>query len=162
AEVAWEALETAGYALPERRPQATGVFLGVSTDDYKARFLAGEPAAVDPRMATGTANSVAAGRLSYMFDLTGPSLVVDTACSSSLVAVHLACRSLRAGECAMAIAGGVSLHLGEATMRVVSRTQALSPDGKCRTFDAGANGYVRGEGCGVVVLKRLSSAQESG
>jgi amino acid adenylation domain-containing protein/non-ribosomal peptide synthase protein (TIGR01720 family) len=162
AEVAWEALESAGYALAERRPPATGVFLGMSTDDYKARFLAGEPAAIDPRMATGTANSVAAGRLSYLFDLSGPAMVVDTACSSSLVAAHLACRSLRAGECDMALAGGVGLLIEPELTVAFSKLGMLSALGRCATFMEAADGYVRGEGAAMLVLKRWEDAQRDG
>ena len=159
AEVASEALETAGYALPGRRPQTTGVFLGVSTDDYKARFLTVGSNDVDPRMATGTANSLAAGRLSYLFDLTGPSMVIDTACSSSLVAAHQACRSLRAGECDMALAGGVGLLVEPELSVAFAKLGMLSPRGRCTTFGADADGYVRGEGAVIVVLKRLADAQ---
>ena len=162
AEIAWEALENAGYSLTERRPRATGVFLGVSTDDYKGRFIAGEAAAVDPRMATGTANSALAGRLSYMFDLGGPSLVVDTACSSSLVAAHLACRSLRAGECDMALAGGVGLLLEPELTVAFARLGMLSPRGRCSTFAEEADGYVRGEGAAMLVLRRLDDARRDG
>ncbi len=161
AEVAWEALETAGYALAERRP-VTGVFLGASTDDYKTRFLMADPAGINPRMATGTANSLIAGRLSYMFDLNGPSLVVDTACSSSLVATHLACRSLRAGECGMALAGGVGLLIEPDLTVAFSRLGMLSPRGRCSTFTADADGYVRGEGAAMLVLRRLADAERDG
>lgn len=158
-EVAWQALEASGYSCAERRPAATGVFLGLSTDDYKTRFVTGDPAEVDPRMATGTANSVAAGRLSYLFDLTGPSLVVDTACSSSLVAAHLACRSLRSGESDMALAGGVGLLVEPDLTVAFSKLGMLSPRGICSTFTEAADGYVRGEGAAMLVLKRLVDAQ---
>ena len=111
---------------------------------------------------TGNALSIAANRISYTLDLRGPSLSIDTACSSSLVAAHLAIRSLRTKECNMAIVGGVNAILTPETTLAFSQAQMLSPDGKCRPFDDQANGYVRGEGCGVVVLKRLSDAVSSG
>ncbi len=111
---------------------------------------------IDVYAATGTAHSIAANRLSYQFDLRGPSLAVDTACSSSLVAVHAACRSLRAGECGVALAGGVNLLINPALSVAFARGGMLSPDGSCRTFDDAANGYVRGEGAGLVCLKPLS------
>jgi acyl transferase domain-containing protein/acyl carrier protein len=119
-------------------------------------------AEIDVYTATGNALSVAAGRLSYSLGWQGPSLVVDTACSSSLVAVHLACQSLRARECRLALAGGVYLMLSPQTAIALSQLRALSPDGRCKTFDASADGYGRGEGCGVVVLKRLSDAIADG
>ncbi len=113
-------------------------------------------------MATGNALNVAAGRLSYMLGLRGPSMAVDTACSSSLVAVHLACQSLRSGECALALAAGVSLMLAPEMYIPLSKAGMLAADGRCKTFDAAADGYVRGEGCGIVVLKRLSEALANG
>src|SRR5262249_48507742 len=111
---------------------------------------------------TGNTFSVAAGRLSYILGLQGPCLAVDTSCSSSLVAVHLACQSLRAGECSLALAGGVNLMLTPAGNILLSRMRALARDGRCKSFDAAADGYGRGEGAGVVVLKRLSDALAAG
>lgn len=161
-EVTWEALERAGQVSEQLAGSQTGVFVGVSSRDYTEICGASGPDAQDVYSVTGNGQFFAAGRVSYTFGLQGPSLVVDTACSSSLVAVHLACQSLRNGECTMAIAGGVSLMLSPTTTRLLAKTQALSPDGRCRTFDASANGIVRGEGCGVVVLKRLSDAVRDG
>jgi acyl transferase domain-containing protein len=160
-EVAWESLERAGQRPEELMGSRTGVFLGLMTDDYQQAGYA-NPELNDPYTFTGNGHCFPPGRLSYVLGLQGPSMCVDTACSSSLVAVHLACQSLRNEECTMAIAGGVALHLSQTTMHVVARTHALSPDGRCKTFDARANGYVRGEGCGMVVLKRLSDAQRDG
>ena len=162
-EVAWEALESAGHSLPALNGGDTGIFLGLhseSSDYYWIQL--GAPEELDTHAATGGAHSITANRLSYFLDLRGPSMVVDTACSSSLVAVHLACQSLRSRECEMALAGGVNLILSPENSYAFSKLQFLSPDGRCKTFDAGANGYVRGEGCGVVVLRRLSDAMKDG
>ena len=159
-EVGWEALEDAGAegALVGSR---TGVFIGINTSDYM-QLLAADPAAgIDAYAATGNTFSIAAGRLSYLLGLRGPSLAIDTACSSSLVALHMACRSLREGESDAALAGGVNLMLSPATTIGMAKLRALSPDGRCKTFDAAADGYGRGEGCGVLVLKRLSDALAS-
>src|SRR5207244_3712213 len=117
---------------------------------------------VDSYAGIGNVMSAAAGRLSYVLGLQGPSMAVDTACSSSLVAVHLAVRSLRSGECDLALAGGVNVILSPATHVNLSRARMLSRDGRCKTFDTDADGFVRGEGCGVVVLKRLSDATAAG
>ncbi|WBB80648.1 type I polyketide synthase [Micromonospora sp. WMMD882] len=161
-EVAWEALEDAGV-VPERlRGTRTGVFVGIGTDDYSLMLRSADPATLDAYTGTGNAFSVAAGRVSYLLGLQGPSMAVDTACSSSLVAVHLAVRSLRSGESDLALAAGVHLMLAPEGTIYLSRTKALSPDGRCKTFDASADGYGRGEGCGVVVLKRLSDARRDG
>ncbi|NTX60834.1 SDR family NAD(P)-dependent oxidoreductase [Myxococcus sp. CA051A] len=156
-EVAWEALEDAGQDMSRLAGSRTGVFIGVYSDDY-ALLQVGNPSARDSSSVTGAINCVVPGRLSYLLDFQGPCLTVDTACSSSLVALHLAAQSLRNQECSMALAGGVNLILSPLSSSSVSRAQALSPDGRCKTFDARANGFVRGEGCGVVVLKRLSDA----
>lgn len=160
-EVAWEALEDAGEAPDLRGGSSTGVYVGISTNDY-GRFQFLDPALCDPYVGTGNALSIAANRLSYTFNFKGPSLAVDTACSSSLVALHLACRGLRQGDCEVALAGGVSLMFSPAVTVNFSKAGFLSPDGRCRAFDAAAQGYVRGEGGGVVVLKRLSSALRDG
>jgi acyl transferase domain-containing protein len=160
-EVAWEALEHAGQD-PERLVSTpTGVFVGVTGDDYW-RLLPTEPERIDPYFATGNGHCFPPGRVSYALGLQGPSLAVDTACSSSLVALHLACQSLRSGECSIALAGGVNLVLDPFVTETLVRMQALSPSGRCSAFDARANGFVRGEGAGLVVLKRLSDAQAQG
>jgi len=139
----------------------TGVFLGAIANDFFQRFV-DNPAIMDSRTGTGNSNSVLAGRLSFHYGFRGPSWVVDTSCSSSLVALHQACQSLRAGECSMAVAGGVNLIMHPTRMVALCRARILAPDGRCKTFDAAANGYGRGEGCGLVVLKRLSDAQFAG
>jgi len=155
-ETAWEALEDAGIPPGSLAGSRGGVFLGLCTLDYA--WLLRQHGQVDPWSATGSALAVAAGRLSYTLGLEGPSLVVDTACSSSLLAVHLACQSLRQGESTLALAGGVNLLLCPETSVLISKMRALSGRGRCATFDAEADGYVRSEGCGVVVLKTLSAA----
>jgi acyl transferase domain-containing protein len=156
-EVTWEALENAGQTLEGIAGGQTGVFIGISNSDYLHLQLA-QTRIDDSYTETGNRHSFAAGRLSYFFDLRGPSIALDTVCSSSLVAVHLACQSLRAQEATMAIVGAVNLILSPTSTAMAAHLHALSPDGKCRTFDAQANGFVRGEGCGVLVLKRLSDA----
>ena len=161
-EVAWEALENA--ALPPHRLSGsqTGVFVGLCNQDYGQRVHAIPSQELDSYHLTGNLASVAAGRIAYSLGLQGPALTVDTACSSSLVAIHLAVNSLRAGECDLALAGGVNLLLSGATMEEIAHTQALSPDGRCRAFDAQANGFVRAEGAAVLVLKPLSAAERDG
>jgi len=153
-ETAWEALDDAGLDPPAQ----TGVFVGLSAADY-AQLAGG---AVDAYSGTGGAASVAAGRLSYALGLHGPSLVVDTSSSSSLAALHTACQSLRAGECDVALVGGANLMLTPAATLYLRNLGTLSPQGRCRPFDAEADGYVRGEGCVVVVLKPLSAARRAG
>ncbi|GAA1507219.1 hypothetical protein GCM10009677_44740 [Sphaerisporangium rubeum] len=161
-EVVWEALEHAGYAPGSLAGSATGVFLGVSTTDYvRLRQERGDRADVDAYQLLGEP-SFAAGRVSFHLGLMGPSQVVDTACSSSLVALHDACQALRLGECDMALAGGVNLMLSPYSFVLLSKFRGLAPDGRCKTFDAAADGYGRGEGGGVVVLKRLADAQRDG
>lgn len=160
-EVTWEALEYAGQAPDRLAGSPTGVFIGVSTNDYLNLMLRSR-ADLDAYVATGGASSIVANRLSYLLDLRGPSIAVDTACSSSLVALHMACQSLRAGECRMAIAGGVNLILTPELTISFSQARLMASDGRCKTFDEQADGYARGEGCGVVVLKRLSDAQRDG
>ncbi|HZN95403.1 MAG TPA: beta-ketoacyl synthase N-terminal-like domain-containing protein, partial [Myxococcales bacterium] len=161
--VAWEALENAGLSPRElARGAAAGVFVGFTGNEY-VRFAERLPAAQrDAYMATGAMSSALAGRISYVLGLQGPAVTLDTACSSSLVAIHLACHSLRVQECHLALAGGVNLILSPEVMEGLALTRALSPDGRCRAFDAGANGFVRGEGCGMLVLRRLSDAQRDG
>ncbi len=162
-ELSHRALERAGLAPAQLAGSKTGVFMGLSSADYGRRTVySGELDHIDAYSGTGVAYSTAAGRLSYVFGFEGPAIAIDTACSSSLVAVHYACQSLRAGECGLALAGGVSLILSPEGSVYLSKLKALSPDGRCKTFDAKANGYVRGEGAGVVVLKPLSSALADG
>ncbi|HEY7170340.1 MAG TPA: SDR family NAD(P)-dependent oxidoreductase [Vicinamibacterales bacterium] len=157
-EVSWEALERAGQSTDALLGSPTGVFVGIGGSDYGGLQAGGGLDTLDAYFGTGNSLSAAAGRLSYVLGLRGPSMSIDTACSSSLVAIHLAAQSLRAGECRMALAAGVNLMLSPAPYVVLSRARMLAPDGRCKTFDAAADGYVRGEGCGVVVLKRLSDA----
>ncbi|MDC0746351.1 type I polyketide synthase [Polyangium mundeleinium] len=161
-EIAWEALEDAGQRPEALSGTATGVYVGFNSLDYQHRLILRGTSDVDAYSALGNLLSTASGRISYTLGLQGPSISVDTACSSSLVSVALACQALRAGECDVAIAGGVTLLLSPYTMAMVAGTQALSPDGRCKTLDARANGFVRGEGCGLLVLKRLSDAQRDG
>jgi acyl transferase domain-containing protein/acyl-CoA synthetase (AMP-forming)/AMP-acid ligase II/acyl carrier protein len=160
-EVCWETLEHAGVPPRSLLGSQTGVFVGISTNDYVYR-LAREPERIDGYLGTGNALSVAANRLSYVFGLEGPSLAIDTACSSSLVAIHQACLSLRGGECDLAISGGVNLMLDPMISINHSRARMLAPDGRCKAFSATADGYVRSEGCGLVLLKRLADAQRDG
>jgi acyl transferase domain-containing protein/acyl carrier protein len=162
-EVAWQALEDAGQPPPQLAGSATGVFVGITVNDYaQILFQSLNLADVDLYAGTGNPLNTTAGRVSYAMGLQGPAMAVDTACSSSLVAVHLACQSLRSGDSEVALAGGVNLILAPEGNVVWCQGELLSPDGRCKTFDASADGYVRGEGCGVVVLKRLSDAQAAG
>jgi acyl transferase domain-containing protein/acyl-CoA synthetase (AMP-forming)/AMP-acid ligase II/acyl carrier protein len=156
-EVTWEALEDAGLVLQRLSGTKTGVFIGISTNDY-SRIQLSRDYRHDIFWGTSNALSIAANRISYAFDLRGPSIAVDTACSSSLVAIHLASRSLLNGESTLAIAGGVNLILSPEITISFSQAGATSPDGRCKAFDAGANGIVRGEGAGVIILKPLSKA----
>jgi len=156
-EVSWEALENAAVAPQNLIGSQTGVFMGLISNEYM-QLQAQNPQAIDAYYGTGGIGSAAAGRISHSLGLRGPSLVVDTACSSSLVSIHLAVQSLRRGECNLALAGGVNLILLPETNIFLSKSRAVAPDGRCKTFDASANGFVRGEGCGVVVLKRLTDA----
>jgi natural product biosynthesis luciferase-like monooxygenase protein len=162
-EVAWEALEDAGIAAERLRASRTGVFIGLMYQDYLARQLreTGREG-IGPYLGTGSTFSAAAGRLSYVLGLQGPSIAVDTACSSSLVAIHLACQALRNGECDAALAGGANVMVTPEASINLSKARMLSPTGRCRTFDAEADGYIRGEGAGLVVLKRLSQARADG
>jgi 8-amino-7-oxononanoate synthase len=160
-ETAWQTLEDAGIAPSRLAGSDTAVVIGMSSHDYGQLQLS-HPDTVDIYSATGNAQSAAANRLSYFFDLYGPSLVVDTACSSSLVAVHTACQSLRAGECRVALAGGVNLLITPGLSVALSDGGMLGPGGRCRTFDDAADGYVRGEGVGLLCLKPLSAALADG
>ena len=162
-EVTWEAIERAGYAPDRLVPERTGVFIGIGQMDYAQLLLGGlDPSRLDVYAGTGNGFCFASGRLSYVLGLRGPNIAIDTACSSSLVSVHLACQSLRRRETDMALAGGVQLMLSPQPFVGLTKLGALSPDGKCKTFDASADGYGRGEGCGVIVLKRLSDALAAG
>jgi acyl transferase domain-containing protein/thioesterase domain-containing protein/acyl carrier protein len=162
-ETSWEAIEDSGQTLESLRGSSTGVFVGISTSDYGGlQHEGGGRTVADVYSATGSAFSIAANRISYCFDLRGPSIAVDTACSSSLTACHIACQSLWRGDCTMAVVGGVSALLSQDTFFAFSRMSMLSPDGRCKAFDAGANGFVRAEGAGAVLLKTLSAAQAAG
>jgi len=160
-EATWEALEDAGINPRSLAKSKTGVFVGISSNDY-SRIQGNDLRKVDPYTGTGNAFSIAANRISYTFDFQGPSVAVDTACSSSLVSIHLACLSLRNKESDVAVAGGVNLILSPELSITFSQAGMLAPGGRCRTFDASAEGYVRGEGVGMVVLKRLSDALKDG
>lgn len=160
-EVAWEAIEHAGIAPDSLSGSQTGVFMGIGNYDY-CRLLAQDITSTSAYDGTGNTLSIAANRLSYILNLRGPSVVVETACSSSLVAVHFACRSLQSGESDTCIVGGVSLMVAPGPFITYSHARMMAADGRCKTFDASADGYVRGEGCGVVVLKRLSDALRDG
>lgn len=160
-EVAWEAMEDAGL-IPDRLARTrTGVYAGIGPTEYPPLHL-GEEDCIDAYTLIGNAHSIVANRLSYWLDLHGPSLAIDTACSSSLVATHLACHSLRTGESDMAFAGAVFLMVSPLLTISLSKARMLARDGRCKTFDAHADGYVRGEGCGIVLLKRLSDALVDG
>ncbi|NEQ10766.1 MAG: type I polyketide synthase, partial [Moorea sp. SIO4E2] len=159
-EVSWEAIERANIVPDKLFNSLTGVFIGIAGSDYSHRLVTSE--IPEAYWGTGNASSAATGRLSYILGLTGPNLAVETACSSSLVSVHLACQSLRQRECNMALTGGVNLLLSPESSIVYSQAKMLSTDGRCKTFDASANGYVRGEGCGIIVLKRFSDAVANG
>ncbi|RYF96839.1 MAG: polyketide synthase, partial [Chitinophagaceae bacterium] len=160
-ELAYEAIDVAGQTKESLSGTKTGVFIGISLNEY-SQLQFDDPAGITSHSGTGNALSIAANRISYFFNFHGPSMAIDTACSSSLTAVHLACQSLRNGECNIALAGGVNMILSPAHSIAFTKAGVLAPDGRCKSFDAGANGYVRGEGGGVVVLKTLSSALSDG
>ncbi|WP_438022408.1 amino acid adenylation domain-containing protein [Sorangium sp. So ce233] len=161
-ETTWEALERAGISAEALAGSRTGVYVGICGNDYQGLMFARGADRLDPYSFLGSAHSATVGRLSYWLGLQGPNMAVDTACSSSLVAVHLACQALRSGECTTALAGGVNLVLTPELTVYFSRMRAMSPSGRCHAFSADADGYVRGEGCGVLVLKRLSDAERDG
>lgn len=156
-EVAWDAFLDAGYPLQELHGSRTGVFFGLCNSDY-GRLQLSHPDLISAHTLSGTAPSISTGRLSYLYDLRGPSMVIDTACSSSLVAIHNAVQSLRCRDSNLAIAGGISLNLMPEETISLAKWGMLAPDGRCKTFDESANGFVRSEGCGLIVLKRLSDA----
>ncbi|MGC4868691.1 polyketide synthase [Micromonospora sp. DT53] len=156
-EVTWEAFENAGIR-PADRGASTGVFVGITGQDYRS-WADGEPTA---HWTVGNGHSFAAGRLAYTLDFRGPAVALDTACSSSLSALHTACSSLLTGDCEVAVAAAVNLVLSPRSTLEISKTGALSPNARCRPFDALANGFVRGEGCGALVLKRLADAEADG
>ena len=161
-EVSWEALENAGLIPRDLAGSRVGVFIGLCSNDY-SHLLARRPRTeIDAYLATGNSHSVAAGRLAFLLGFTGPALAIDTACSSSLVTVHIACQNLRQRECDLALAGGVNLMLTPDLTVNFCKAQMLAPDGRCKTFDASADGFSRGEGCGMVALKRLSDALRDG
>ena len=161
-EVAWEALENANLPLKNLADNKVGVFVGITSIDHALKVYGTNYDQIDSFFGTGNALSAAAGRLSYFLNLHGPCLSIDAACASSLVAVHQGIRSLRNRECELALVGGVNLILEPAITISLSQSGMMSPDGRCKTFDASANGYVRGEGCGVLILKTLSEAQKNG
>ncbi len=162
-EVVWETLDHSGYPSTQVAGSQTGVFVGMTMQDYllaQANLI--DPAKVDAYLATGGVFNAAVGRVSYLLGVHGPSIAVDTACSSSLVSVHIAVQSLRSGECDMALAGGVNLILVPEMTVSMTKAHMMAPDGRCKTFDARADGFVRSEGCGMVALKRLSDALADG
>ena len=160
-EVAWAALEDAGLPASRIAQTKTGVYVGVIGSDY-ALMQARDLADMDVFTGTGSSHAILANRLSYVLNINGPSIALDTACSSSLVSVHLACQSLRHRESDVALAGGVNLILSPEMTLTLTKAHMMAPDGRCKAFDAAADGYVRGEGCGMVVLKRLSDALADG
>ena len=160
-ELAWESFESAGVAPSSLRGSDCGVYIGISSVDYAYR-LADDLYALEPTTATGTISSIAANRISYLFDLHGPSIALDTACSSSLVALHQACQAIRSGEVTSALAGGISLHLHPYGFISFSKASMLSKTGQCHVFDASADGYVRSEGGGLVLLKDYQQALSDG
>ena len=160
-EVAYEALEHAGIATENLSGVRAAVMMGVYYGEYQT-ISAANPDTIDAYSATGNAHAVAVGRIAYLLGLRGPAVAIDSACSSSLVTIHLACQSLRLRESDLALAGGVSLILRPETQIAMAKWGMLSPNGRCYSFDSRADGFVRGEGCGVVVLKRLTDAVRDG
>ena len=162
-EVCWEALENAGISPESMAGSATGVFIGIIGEEYGQQQTAnGGIAHINTYFGSGSSRSVASGRIAYVLGLEGPAISIDTSCSSSMVAAHLACLSLRAKECNTALVGGVNAILSPETTIALTKHRLMAADGHCKTFDQSADGYVRGEGCGVAVLKRLSDAVRQG
>jgi acyl transferase domain-containing protein/SAM-dependent methyltransferase len=161
-EVAWEALEHAAIAPDALAGAPVGVFVGLCNSDHFQRVLRRGVDAIDAHVASGNAPSVAAGRIAYCLGLQGPAVTIDTACSSSLVALHLAVQSVRRGESRVALAGGVNVICSPETTIALTKGHMLAPDARCKTFDAAADGFARGEGCGLLVLKRLEDALAEG
>jgi acyl transferase domain-containing protein len=161
-EVSWEALEDAAIDPTTLAGSRTGVYVGMCNADYAQRTLLHTGRGVDAYFAQGASHAIASGRISYFLGLRGPSIAIDTACSSSLVTVHQACQSLRLNETDLALAGGVNLLFSAEITMALSRAQMMAPDGRCKPFSAEANGFVRSEGCGMVVLKRLDDALRDG
>ncbi len=159
-EVAWESLENAEIIPKNLSGSSTGVFIGIATMDYSLLVTDAGLDGINAYDCAGSSHATVAGRLSHFLNLRGPCMALDSACSSSLLAVHQACQSLRAGECDLALAGGVNLILHPVSSLALSKARMLSPDGRCKTFDALADGYGRGEGCGIVALKRLSDTKK--
>ncbi|MGO9382429.1 MAG: type I polyketide synthase, partial [Mycobacterium sp.] len=161
-EIAWEGLERAGYSPAALRGSRSGIFVGVAANEYSQLLSANSVEKIEPHFITGNALNAISGRVAFALGLEGPAVAVDTACSSSLVAVHQACQALHSGDCDLALAGGVNVLLSPVSIIAASRARMLSPVGRCKTFDATADGYVRSEGCGILVLKRLSDAVRDG
>ena len=161
-ETAWEALEDAALSGEDLRKSRTGVFVGICSSDYWTNMGSNPDGSIDAYWGTGNAHGVSAGRLSYFLDWRGPSAAFDTACSSSLTALHFAVRSLRYGDCNMALVAGVNLILNPELTLTFDQAGMLSPSGACQTFAESADGFVRGEGCGAILLKPLSKAQADG
>ncbi len=162
-EVCWEALEDAGIPGDSLKDSATGVYVGMTFNDYQQRQdHFDDLTLIDTYTGTGSYHNVVAGRVSYFLGLQGPCMVIDAACASSLATVHLGCQALRAGEVNLALAGGVHLMFSPDTYVALARTRALSPTGRCQTFSDKADGYIRSEGCGILVLKRVSDALRDG
>ena len=160
-ELAWEAVEDAGLVPGQLSGSQTGVFVGLWLNDFEARLFT-DPASTDFYMTTGSGRYSASGRVSYFMGFQGPSITIDTACSSSLVAVNLACQSLWSSQCSLALAGGANVILQPNISIAYSQSRMMAPDGRCKFGDAQADGYVRSEGAGLIMLKRLSDAMEDG
>ncbi|HSS25262.1 MAG TPA: SDR family NAD(P)-dependent oxidoreductase, partial [Mycobacterium sp.] len=161
-ETAWEGLERAGFSPGALRGSRSGIFVGVAANEYSHLLSADSVEKIEPHFITGNALNAISGRVAFALGLEGPAVAIDTACSSSLVAVHQACQALHSGDCDLALTGGVNVVLSPVSIIAASRARMLSPVGRCKTFDASADGYVRSEGCGILVLKRMSDAVRDG